>query len=200
MKHDILIAGVGGQGTVLASKLIAQAAMEEGQFVRTSETIGMAQRGGCVVSHVRIGAKDEGSVIPLNGADLLLGFEPAEAARSLARLRKGGKAVVNTARVIPVTASLSGQAYETEEIFEYLKHGAQVWMLDATGIAEACGNAKAANMVMLGAGIGVGAIGYSWECMEELLGRRLPEKLLPVNRKALRAGCDYVRGAGGEKE
>ncbi|WP_066688987.1 indolepyruvate oxidoreductase subunit beta [Christensenella intestinihominis] len=200
MKYDILIAGVGGQGTILASKLIAQAAMEEGRFVRTSETIGMAQRGGCVVSHVRIGSRDESSVIPMHGADLLLGFEPAEAARSLGRLRKGGKAVVNTARVVPVTASLSGKAYETEEIFEYIRRGAQVWTLDATAIAEACGSAKAANVVMLGAGIGVGALPFSVECMEGLLARRLPEKLFAANRKALYAGYDCVGGAKGETE
>ncbi len=107
MKHDILIAGRRRAGDGPASKLIAQAAMEEGQFVRTSETIGMAQRGGCVVSHVRIGAKDEGSVIPLNGADLLLGFEPAEAALG-ARLRKGRKGSRQHGAVILVTASLSG--------------------------------------------------------------------------------------------
>ncbi|MBC5649526.1 indolepyruvate oxidoreductase subunit beta [Christensenella tenuis] len=200
MKCDILIAGVGGQGTILASKLIAQAAMEEGAFVRTSETIGMAQRGGCVVSHVRIGAQDESSVIPLRSADLLLGFEPAEAARSMARLKEGGTAVVNTARVVPVTASLSGKAYETEEIFDYLKNSAQVWMIDATGIAEQCGSAKAANVVMLGAGIGTGALQCSLEGMEKLLAQRLPEKLFSINQKALHAGYGCVRGEKGEAE
>ncbi len=77
MAQDILITGVGGQGTVLASRLIAACAMAEGQFVRTAETIGMAQRGGSVVSHVRIGAADRSPLIPLGGADLIIAFEPA---------------------------------------------------------------------------------------------------------------------------
>ena len=91
MKCDVLIAGVGGQGTILASKLIARSAMEDGLFVRSSETIGMAQRGGSVVSHVRVDCEEGSSVIPLHTADLLLAFEPAEAARHLNRLKKGGK-------------------------------------------------------------------------------------------------------------
>ena len=91
MKCDVLVAGVGGQGTILASRLIAQSAMEDGCFVRSSETIGMAQRGGSVVSHVRVDGEDKSSVIPLHTADLLLAFEPAEAARVLPRLKKAAR-------------------------------------------------------------------------------------------------------------
>ena len=78
MELNVLLAGVGGQGTVLASRLIAQAAMDKGFFARTAETIGMAQRGGCVVSHVRVGEEVYSPLIPLGTADLLIGFEPGE--------------------------------------------------------------------------------------------------------------------------
>ena len=106
MNKDILICGVGGQGTVLASRIIAAAAMEEGNRVHSAETIGMAQRGGSVTSHVRIGEEAFSPLIPFGSADLLLAFEPAEAVRNLKYLRKDGAAVVNTAPTRPVTESL----------------------------------------------------------------------------------------------
>ena len=95
MNVSIMLSGVGGQGTILASKLIAQAAMEKGLSARTAETIGMAQRGGCVVSHVRIGEEIHSPMIPIKGADLILGFEPAEAVRCLPYLKEGGAVVVS---------------------------------------------------------------------------------------------------------
>ena len=107
MDKDILICGVGGQGTVLASGIIAAAAMVEGNTVHSAETIGMAQRGGPVTSHVRIGAKAFSPLIPFNKADLIIGFEPSEVVRNIGYLSPDGIAVVNTAAVKPVTASLS---------------------------------------------------------------------------------------------
>jgi indolepyruvate ferredoxin oxidoreductase beta subunit len=95
MFSSIVIAGVGGQGTLLASKILSEAAQRRGLFVRTSETIGMAQRGGSVSSHIRIGSQDVSPVIPLRHADVLIGFELAEAARQLNRLKPDASAVVN---------------------------------------------------------------------------------------------------------
>lgn len=100
-----LLCGVGGQGTVLASKLIATAAMERGEQARTAETIGMAQRGGSVVSHVRIGGQIHSPMIPIGQADILMGFEPGEAVRCLPYLKKGGTAVVSCKGVQPVTST-----------------------------------------------------------------------------------------------
>lgn len=193
MKCDVLIAGVGGQGTILASRLIAQSAMEDGCFVRSSETIGMAQRGGSVVSHVRVDGQEGSSVIPMDTADLLLAFEPAEAARALPRLKKGGKAVVNTQRVVPVTASLSGKAYDLEAMKEYIGHRAQAYFIDAYGIAQMCGSAKTVNIVLIGAAIGIGAIPFTLERMRDLLTRMLPQKILDMNLKALEAGYHSVQ-------
>lgn len=192
MKCDVLIAGVGGQGTILASRLIAQSAMEDGCFVRSSETIGMAQRGGSVVSHVRVDAEDKSSVIPMHTADLLLAFEPAEAARQIGRLKKGGKAVVSTQRVIPVTASLSEKTYDLDGICEYIKKHADVRFIDAYAIAQQCGSAKTVNIVLIGAAIGIGAIPFSLERMRALLKRTLSQKILDMNLKALQAGYDAV--------
>ena len=193
MKCDVLIAGVGGQGTILASRLIAQSAMEDGCFVRSSETIGMAQRGGSVVSHVRVESEGKSSVIPMHTADLLLAFEPAEAARQIGRLKKGGKAVVSTQRVIPVTASLMGKAYDLDGICAYISEHADAHFIDAYGIAQQCGNAKTVNIVLIGAAIGIGAIPFSLRRMQELLKRSLPQKILDMNLKALQAGYDAVQ-------
>ena len=90
MSRNCLLCGVGGQGVVLASRLIAYAAMEQGDFVRTTETIGMAQRGGSVVSHVRAGEEVHSPLIPAGGADVILAFEPGEAVRCLPYLKEGG--------------------------------------------------------------------------------------------------------------
>ena len=112
MNKDILICGVGGQGTVLASRIIAAAAMDEGSPVHSAETIGMAQRGGSVTSQVRIGGEAYSPMIPFGAADMILAFEPGEAVRNLRYLRRGGTAVVNTAAVKPVTESLKGTGYD----------------------------------------------------------------------------------------
>ena len=109
MNKDILICGVGGQGTVLASKIIAASAMEEGSLVHSAETIGMAQRGGCVTSHVRVGENAFSPLIPLGSADLLLAFEPGEAARNLKYLKKDGMAIVNTSPSMPSAHAMNAK-------------------------------------------------------------------------------------------
>lgn len=111
MNKNILICGVGGQGTVLASKIIAASAMIEGSAVHSAETIGMAQRGGSVTSHVRIG-EAYSPLIPYGTADMILAFEPAEAVRNLIYLKKGGIVIVNSVPVKPVTESLADTGYD----------------------------------------------------------------------------------------
>ena len=170
MKCDILIAGVGGQGTVLASKLLAASAISQGCFVRTSETIGMAQRGGCVVSHVRIGGEKEGSVIPVGKADIIIGFEPTEAARNLYRLSQNGICIVNTREIKPVTASLGAAKYDIKEINEYIKNNAgKAVFVDGYDIAEKAGSVKALNIALLGVALGEGILPFSKEVVEEII-------------------------------
>ena len=130
MNKDILLCGVGGQGTVLASKLIASAAMRDGNIVHSAETIGMAQRGGSVTSHVRIGEKASAPLIPLGSADLILAFEPSEAVRNLKYLKKDGVVIVNSVPVKPVTESLKSTGYDGSEMIEYLKKKCSViWLM-----------------------------------------------------------------------
>ena len=121
MGKNCLLCGVGGQGVVLASKLIAYAAMEKGLNVRTSETIGMSQRGGSVVTHVRMGETVHSPMIPKGTADVIMAFEPAEAVRNLSYLKEDGVMVVDKKAVKPVTATLMQSNYDGQEALEYLQ-------------------------------------------------------------------------------
>ena len=137
MAKNILICGVGGQGTVLAAKVISQAAVSTGQKVVSAETIGMAQRGGSVTSHVRIGDEVFSPLIPNGQADLIIAFEASEAVRNIDFLKKNGTVVVNTKIVQPTTASLTGKIFAADEMLSHLKKtGAKVVALDADQIAR----------------------------------------------------------------
>lgn len=194
MNKNILISGVGGQGTVLASRLIAYAYMEQGEFVRTAETIGMAQRGGCVVSHIRVSSENESSIIPFRKADLLISFEPSEAARSISRLGENSACVVNTQAIMPVTASLGGMAYDAEKVIFDLKSSVKnLVLVNANRLAEEAGSIKATNVVLLGAAIGSGFLKITQEQMQSALKNMLPQKLHEINFKALELGISEVK-------
>lgn len=187
--RSILLCGVGGQGTVLASKLIAYAAMRGGLDVRTSETIGMAQRGGCVVSHVRVGHNINSPLIPRGSADLLLGFEPAEAVRCLPYLRRGGTAVVSRAPISPVTASLSGSSYDGADMLAYLTDQVEnLIVLDTEEILTACGSPRVLNIALLAAAARSGALGITPAELRAAVRERLPEKFHALNLGAI----DYI--------
>lgn len=162
---NVILAGVGGQGAVLASKLLARAAMGRGLSVRTAETIGMAQRGGSVFSHVRVGERPgECPVSPLIGrgrADAIVAFEPAEAVRQLPFLRPGGMVVTSDAPVVPVSAATGGPAYDLPAIMSYLRSsvGDRLFVVDAAAAETELGTAKALNVVLLGAAARAGALG-----------------------------------------
>jgi len=192
LSKNILISGVGGQGTILASRLIASAFMKKGEFVRTAETIGMAQRGGCVVSHVRIDSENKSSIIPLKTADLLISFEPSEAVRSLPRLSENGGCVVNTQIIMPVTSSLGGLAYDENEVISTLKLNVKkLVLINATDLAIQAGSPKAVNVVLLGASIGAGFLDISVDEAIEVLKEMLPQKLIDINIKALNLGYNF---------
>jgi len=188
MNFNILIAGVGGQGTILAARILSQAALKKKLFVRTSETIGMAQRGGSVVSHIRIGAKNVSSMIPLEHADLIIGFEPAEAARCFPRLKPDGKCIVSSYPVVPVSASLTASGYAYDEIIGFLKQNGNAVIIDAYRAASECGSSKALNVVLLGAACAMEAYPFSTEDIETAVRECVPEKYLDLNIKALHAG------------
>ena len=189
MKKNIVLCGVGGQGTVLAAKLLAALGMEAGNVVTSAETIGMAQRGGSVFSFVRIGDEIDTPMLGKGMADLIIAFEPAEAVRMLPYLKKGGTVIANTRPVIPVTASLRPESYNPAEILAYLKNNVEnCRLVDAADCADALGNGKVLNIVLLGAAAACGALGFAPEAVETMIEKTVPAKFLELNKKAFAAG------------
>lgn len=162
MSTNVILAGVGGQGAVLASKLLARAAMGRGPPVKTAETIGMAQRGGSVFSHVRMGEGVRSPLVGRGRADAIVAFEPAEAVRQLPFLRPGGMVVTSDAPVIPASASTGGPAYDLPAIMSYLRERVgekNLVVVDAVAAEAALDTARALNVVLLGAAARSGALG-----------------------------------------
>lgn len=159
MSKNILICGVGGQGTVLAAKVLSQAAISSGEHVLSAETIGMAQRGGSVTSHVRIGQDIYSPLIPKGQADIIIAFEAAEAARNADYLKKDGLVIVNKKVVQPTTASLTGVTFSEETMLEYLEKIAdKVIAVDTEQACKDLGSSKVVNMVLLGAACKTGIL------------------------------------------
>ncbi len=186
---DILMAGVGGQGTILASKILARAALETGYDIKVSEIHGMAQRGGSVVTQVRLGEKVFSPLISTGGADLVLAFEKLEGLRLMPFLRADGVMIINKQEIPPVPV-LVGAAEYPAGIVEYIrKAGRRVVDVDAPAVAEKCGNVKAANVVLLG--VMAGRLPFNREVWEPALAACVPARLLDVNRAAFAAGYEY---------
>lgn len=183
---DLLITGVGGQGAILASDIIGKAAVASGLSIRAAETHGMAQRGGSVINHIRIG-EEFGSMIPKKSADLILALEPMEALRYADFLRDGGVVVVNTEPVIPVTVTSGMAKYpEVSKILEALTRKYTVKAFNADKLAKDAGNRLAMNTVMVGA-----ASNYLPISGEELLKSvkaLVPKKTVEINVKAFELG------------
>ena len=194
MKYDILITGVGGQGQVLASRLLGAAAIGVGFSARTGETIGMAQRGGCVVSNVRIGDGIVSPTVPFGAADLVIGFEICETARSLGRLAPGGSVVLNDHVVSPVTVSLGLQAYDREAMLTRIKaRTKRLLIIDANTLAAKAGSQKCANVVLLGAAAGAGFLPFSADALGKAMENAVPPKYRELNFTALKSGYNYAK-------
>ena len=154
MKFDLVIAGVGGQGNILASQVIARCAMDEGFNVVNTETKGAAQRGGSVLSHVRIADGEIFSpLVPTGQADVLLGFEPLEALRHIGLLNPRSLFIINTAPVPTILSNMKIDKYpSTEQIIDAIKEkGLHGYFINATQAAKNLGNVLLTNVVMLGA-------------------------------------------------
>lgn len=192
-KYDLVIAGVGGQGVVLASRIIAKAAITMGYKARTAENIGMAQREGAVVSYTRIGKEVEGPLVPDSWADLLLGFEPAEAARSLGKLAADGTAIINKEPIVPVTVTTGQSIYDQEAIYKYLEAEVrELYFLEATKLATEAGNWRATNSVLLGAASSLDSFPISADALLEETLRNVPAKTREVNQKAFELGAGII--------
>ncbi len=180
---NIIIVGVGGQGTVLASKIICAAAVKNGKYVVSSETIGMAQRGGSVTSHIRISDRETvcSPLIDAGMADLIIAFEPGEAVRALPYLKKGG-AVISAIGIIP---PITKYVYDKESIFAFLReHVADLKLVDAEAVCEECGSGRVLNMALVGAAedrLPVGGI-------EDIIREKIKPAFVEMNLRAIEGG------------
>ena len=186
MRKDIIFCGVGGQGTVLASRLISAAAMAADLPVMSAETIGMAQRGGSVFSHLRIGEGVCSPMIARGEADLILGFEPGEAVRMLPFLKPDGQVVVSARPVMPVTAALSGTEYNAGAMLDFLRSRVKNLVVVDTEQAMAdLGSTRVMNLILLGAALRSGALGFTDRQIREAVIARIPPKFHELNLRAL---------------
>ena len=187
----IVVAGVGGQGTLLATKLLADAALNAGMHVKIGETYGMAQRGGPVMGHIQIGGKVNNPQIRKGEADVLIGFEPAEAVRrGVTYLKNGGLALINTRVTAPIEVISGMMPYpDMEKMIGLLRKVTDdVHLFDATGIAEEAGDPITTNIVMLGAVTKSGQLPYSEEVVLETLKSGLKPQFLELNMRAFELG------------
>lgn len=189
MTKSILLVGVGGQGTILASKLLTTGLMEAGYDVKMSEIHGMSQRGGSVSSQVRYGEKVESPVIELGSADILVSFEKMEALRYLNYIKPEGKVVVNDFEInsMPI---LSGKADYPQNALKVLQEKANTIVIDAAAEAEKLGNQKVMNMILLGTIIK--AMGLEEIDWEKITKENIKKDLVSINIKALNVGMNLV--------
>ena len=190
---NILLTGVGGQGTVLAAKVLAQAALEKGWQVRTAETIGMAQRGGNVVSHVRIGNGGEEVHAPLvsrGTADLIIAFEPAEAARVLPYLAPAGTLISATTAVQPVTAALSKKPYRATDVIGGIEHTladtpATFIPIDDAALTRAAGSRKVLNCLLLAKALETGCVPIGLDDLRHAIAACVKPRFVDMNLAAI---------------
>jgi len=193
-KLDILVTGVGGQGVVLASDIIGETALAAGYDVKKTDTLGMAQRGGSVVSHVRLAEAVRSPLIKEGEVDLLLAFEKLEAARWSYYLKPGATVIVNNYEQPPLSVSLGQEKYpgDKDVVLELKRRTDRIYFIDGNNKARELGNPRTVNILMLGCfsvfspmDIGV------WK---ENISRRMPENILEINLKAFDLGRKEIEG------
>ena len=184
---NLMIVGVGGQGSLLASKLLGHLLLSRGYDVKVSEVHGMSQRGGSVVTFVRFGDRVYSPVVDRGEADFIVSFEKLEAARWLSHLKKGGRVVVNTQEIEPMPV-ITGLAQYPQDLVEKMRaQGAQVDALDCLSLAEQAGSAKAVNIVLMGR-LSRYFPDIPEQAWQEAITACVPEKYLELNRRAFALG------------
>ena len=185
---NIMIVGVGGQGSLLASKLLGHLLLTQGYDVKVSEVHGMSQRGGSVVTYVRYGDKVASPVIDQGEADYIVSFELLEAARWLSFLKPDGQIVTNTQQIDPMPVIIGAAQYPEDLVSKMQASGAKVDAMDCLSLAEAAGSAKAVNLVLLG------RLSKYFDASEEewmqAIEAIVPAKFLDLNKKAFYLGRD----------
>ena len=186
---SVMIVGVGGQGSLLASRILGNVLLQQGFSVKVSEVHGMSQRGGSVVTYVRYGEKVASPIIEKGCADTVLAFELLEAKRAVPYLKEGGKIIVNAQQMDPMPVIL-GTAKYPEDIDEVLNANAEVIKLDAAKLALEAGNLKAVNVVLIGVLAKSSNIAY--DVWVNTIKSTVPEKFLEVNLKAFDLGYNFA--------
>ncbi len=188
---NIMIVGVGGQGTLLASKLLGRLLLSKNYDIKVSEVHGMSQRGGSVVTYVRYGDKVYSPVIDKGEADVIVSFEILEAARWTEYLKKGGVIITNTQQVNPMPVIIGAQEYPQELEQKIKALGINLDAIDALSLAEEAGNSKAVNIVLLG------RLSKQFDFSEEewlqAIEQSVPQKFLELNKKAFMLGRNYEK-------
>ena len=182
---NIMVVGVGGQGTLLTSRIIGKTALEAGHDVKLSEVHGMAQRGGSVVTFVRFGDTVREPVVEEGSVDVLISFERLEALRYAHFLKPDGKMIINDCRIDPMTVVIGAKTYP-EGIIEALEKDHKVYTIDGGKIARELGNSKVLNSVVLG--LAAKYIGFSEDEWLEVLKSTVPQKTVDINTAAFKAG------------
>ena len=186
MTKNMMIVGVGGQGSLLASKLLGHLLMAQGFDVKVSEVHGMSQRGGSVVTYVRWGEKVYSPIVDKGEADFIVSFELLEAARYLEYLREGGQIITSTQQIDPMPVITGAAAYPENLVEKMRKSGAKVDAFDALGLAEEAGSAKAANIVLMGRLSTY--FPFEDDAWQEAMTACIPPRFLDMNRKAFELG------------
>lgn len=189
---SFMLVGVGGQGTILASNVLAELGLNLGYDVKQAEVHGMSQRGGSVTSHVRWGEKVYSPIITQGDADILIAFEKSELGRYITGLKPGGIAVINDYSIIPITVSSGGASYpEDERIRELVTAFTdRAYWIDGVHIAEEIGNVRTANVVILGALASLMEIDP--EKWMKVISKRVPPKFVDLNKKAFSLGMKSI--------
>ena len=184
--RSIMIVGVGGQGSLLASRLLGNVLLAKGFDVKVSEVHGMSQRGGSVVTYVKYGDEVCSPVIEKGEADVIISFELLESARWLPYLKKGGKLITSTQQLDPMPV-ITGAAQYPEDIAAKIKAmGIQLTAVDALGLAEQAGNAKASNVVLMG--VVSAQTEFEEQLWQNAIEQCVPPKFLELNKKAFELG------------
>ena len=185
---SVMIVGVGGQGSLLASKLLGRLLVDEGYDVKVSEVHGMSQRGGSVVTYVRFGEKVYSPIVTDGEADLMISFEKLEAARYARYLKKDGRIVVNTQQIDPMPVIIGAASYPETVLDELTAKGMNVEALDALSLAEQAGSSKAVNIVLMGHLSK--HFDFTLEQWMDAIAESVPGKFLELNKKAFLLGRD----------
>lgn len=194
MVTNIVFSGVGGQGIVVASDIFCEAALIDGWDVAKAEVHGMAQRGGSIVAHVRVGEKVHAPLIEKGKADIILGFEMLETARVLPMLNKGGSVILNAKYIQPSTSAAASSGLNDERLLDLIRARAhKVYTIDGIDIANRLGNILVVNTILIGALSAIAKDLVTPKSLEKAIVGRLKEKYVALNLEAFKIGREQVK-------